>query len=77
MVEDLGVLDCWYRHMMVKSALRIWLITSVHFFRCSSSGMAESSMPVMSMNSISSPAATNASQMIMAKFSGFLHQLTA
>jgi hypothetical protein len=31
-VEDLGVLDCWYRHMMVKSALRNWWITSVRFF---------------------------------------------
>uniref|UniRef100_A0A0D3F9E5 Uncharacterized protein n=1 Tax=Oryza barthii TaxID=65489 RepID=A0A0D3F9E5_9ORYZ len=28
-VEDLGMLDCWYRHMMVKSALRNWLITSM------------------------------------------------
>ncbi len=33
-------------------------------------------MPVMSMNSSSSPAATNTNQMIMAKFLGFLHQLT-
>uniref|UniRef100_A0A0D3FZJ4 Uncharacterized protein n=1 Tax=Oryza barthii TaxID=65489 RepID=A0A0D3FZJ4_9ORYZ len=39
-------------------------------------GMVESSMPVMSMNSSSSPAATNTNQMIMAKFLGFLHQLT-
>ena len=31
-VEDLDVLDCWYRQMMVKSALRNWLITSVRFF---------------------------------------------
>ena len=62
---------------MVKSAFRIWLVTSVHFLRRSSSGMALSSMPVMSMNSRSRPAATNASQMIIAKFSGFLHQLAA
>ncbi|EEE61585.1 hypothetical protein OsJ_15969 [Oryza sativa Japonica Group] len=35
------ILACWCRHMMVKSVLRfwtIWSITSVHFFRCSSSG---------------------------------------
>jgi hypothetical protein len=63
--------------MIVKSAFRIWFTTSVHRFRTSSLGMARFTMPVICMSTISSPAATNPSHTSIARFAGFLHQLTA